>query len=52
MPQMAPTWWTLMYLTFISSVIIMCIILYFHSFNMPSTKQQSGPSKKSINWKW
>nr|QKY63776.1 ATP synthase F0 subunit 8 [Dipetalogaster maximus] len=52
MPQMAPTWWTVLYITFILSLCIMCIILYFHSFNTPNVTQKNKFPKKSINWKW
>nr|QKY63792.1 ATP synthase F0 subunit 8 [Triatoma barberi] len=52
MPQMAPTWWAILYLVFIMSLMIMCLILYFHSFNMPLIKSKDTNIKNKMNWKW
>nr|QKY63874.1 ATP synthase F0 subunit 8 [Triatoma protracta] len=51
MPQMAPTWWTILYFMFIMSLMIMYLMLYFHSFNLPMI-QSNKIYKSKINWKW
>nr|AZB51182.1 ATP synthase F0 subunit 8 [Triatoma rubrofasciata] len=52
MPQMAPIWWTTMYFTFISSFLIMFMMLYFYTNLEPMNKMKNSVSFKKTNWKW
>uniref|UniRef100_A0AAU6PCF3 ATP synthase complex subunit 8 n=1 Tax=Diplonychus sp. TaxID=2977879 RepID=A0AAU6PCF3_9HEMI len=52
MPQMAPLWWTTLFLMFLTAFMIMCTINYFIIKYEPSTHQTEKKIKNSINWKW
>nr|QKY63835.1 ATP synthase F0 subunit 8 [Meccus pallidipennis] len=52
MPQMAPAWWTTLYFVFIISFLIMCFLLYYHTYFMPQTTKSNEIPQSKINWKW
>nr|YP_010363567.1 ATP synthase F0 subunit 8 [Atkinsoniella xanthoabdomena]UNZ12668.1 ATP synthase F0 subunit 8 [Atkinsoniella xanthoabdomena] len=50
MPQMAPIWWTLLMMTFLSSFSLMMSLLYF---NLMSKSMKMKTNKiNQMNWKW
>nr|QKY63809.1 ATP synthase F0 subunit 8 [Triatoma dimidiata] len=52
MPQMAPAWWTTLYFVFILSFLIMCFLLYYHTYFMPHLNKKNSITQLKINWKW
>nr|YP_009919140.1 ATP synthase F0 subunit 8 [Triatoma huehuetenanguensis]QMP96784.1 ATP synthase F0 subunit 8 [Triatoma huehuetenanguensis] len=52
MPQMAPAWWTTLYFMFILSFLIMCFLLYYHTYFTPQTLKGDSMIQPKINWKW
>nr|UBQ33985.1 ATP synthase F0 subunit 8 [Cysteochila lineata] len=51
MPQMAPMWWSLMYLLSLTTVFLMVVMMFFNK-NQKSNTMKSKINIKSINWKW
>nr|YP_009485711.1 ATP synthase F0 subunit 8 [Rhynocoris incertis]AVZ00847.1 ATP synthase F0 subunit 8 [Rhynocoris incertis] len=52
MPQMAPIWWTTLFILFNTSFIIMMMSTYFQTENNPSMKKQITSKINKYNWKW
>nr|UPL65523.1 ATPase subunit 8 [Macropes robustus] len=51
MPQMAPLWWEILYLTFIILFLMMNTIMFF-SFNKKIKTSITSTNIKTLNWKW
>nr|WGT86848.1 ATP synthase F0 subunit 8 [Sclomina erinacea]WGT86861.1 ATP synthase F0 subunit 8 [Sclomina erinacea]WGT86874.1 ATP synthase F0 subunit 8 [Sclomina erinacea]WGT86887.1 ATP synthase F0 subunit 8 [Sclomina erinacea]WGT86900.1 ATP synthase F0 subunit 8 [Sclomina erinacea] len=52
MPQMAPIWWTMLFIMFNTTLIIMMTMMYFQVDTQPKTKKQFTSTIKYYNWKW
>nr|YP_010865769.1 ATP synthase F0 subunit 8 [Sclomina parva]WGT89721.1 ATP synthase F0 subunit 8 [Sclomina parva]WGT89734.1 ATP synthase F0 subunit 8 [Sclomina parva]WGT89747.1 ATP synthase F0 subunit 8 [Sclomina parva]WGT89760.1 ATP synthase F0 subunit 8 [Sclomina parva]WGT89773.1 ATP synthase F0 subunit 8 [Sclomina parva] len=52
MPQMAPIWWTMLFIMFNTTLIIMMMMMYFQVDTQPKTKKQFTSYIKYYNWKW
>nr|UPL65949.1 ATPase subunit 8 [Mystilus priamus] len=54
MPQMAPVWWTPMFVMFISIYIMFMIIIYFKKTPKEILNQQKNikNNKTNNNWMW
>nr|AGO28133.1 ATP synthase F0 subunit 8 [Sphedanolestes impressicollis] len=52
MPQMAPIWWTTLFIMFNMSFIIMMTLMYFQSEMKPIMKKQITKKTMNYNWKW
>nr|YP_008815286.1 ATP synthase F0 subunit 8 [Oncocephalus breviscutum]AGO28003.1 ATP synthase F0 subunit 8 [Oncocephalus breviscutum] len=51
MPQMAPIWWMLLFITFIMS-LMMIHTLMFYIFEKSPNQNEIKQTIKNINWKW
>nr|QPA36038.1 ATP synthase F0 subunit 8 [Camarochiloides weiweii] len=51
MPQMAPLWWSTLYLIIISTFIMIKMMMYFNT-NYKVYSKKSKKETKSINWMW
>nr|YP_009488369.1 ATP synthase F0 subunit 8 [Tingis cardui]AWD31628.1 ATP synthase F0 subunit 8 [Tingis cardui] len=51
MPQMAPMWWTMIYMSTVTMLLMMMIMMYFQKSNSMKTKSINF-LKKNKNWKW
>nr|YP_002791162.1 ATP synthase F0 subunit 8 [Dysdercus cingulatus]ABZ01998.1 ATP synthase F0 subunit 8 [Dysdercus cingulatus] len=51
MPQMAPLWWELLYMTTTMMLILTAIIIY-HSKNIELNSKIKSYKKMQKNWKW
>nr|YP_009040486.1 ATP synthase F0 subunit 8 [Peirates arcuatus]AHF21747.1 ATP synthase F0 subunit 8 [Peirates arcuatus] len=52
MPQMAPLWWSILFLTFFVSFLMMCIIMHFQNTQESAKTLKETPEIKMMNWKW
>nr|WGT89643.1 ATP synthase F0 subunit 8 [Sclomina pallens] len=52
MPQMAPIWWTMLFIMFNTTLIIMMMMMYFQVDTQPKTSKQFTSHIKYYNWKW
>nr|YP_009485607.1 ATP synthase F0 subunit 8 [Acanthaspis cincticrus]AVZ00743.1 ATP synthase F0 subunit 8 [Acanthaspis cincticrus] len=52
MPQMAPLWWTTLFLMFILSFIMIWTMMYFLYFSDPAEFSQEKKIETQMNWKW
>nr|YP_010596152.1 ATP synthase F0 subunit 8 [Catamiarus brevipennis]WAJ48484.1 ATP synthase F0 subunit 8 [Catamiarus brevipennis] len=52
MPQMAPLWWSMLFLTFLTSFIMMCIIMHFQNTQEPIKIMSKSMLTKTMHWKW
>nr|YP_010596113.1 ATP synthase F0 subunit 8 [Rhynocoris marginatus]WAJ48445.1 ATP synthase F0 subunit 8 [Rhynocoris marginatus] len=52
MPQMAPIWWTTLFIMFNMAFITMMVSIYFQIENLPTLKKQMTSESKKFNWKW
>nr|UPL65884.1 ATPase subunit 8 [Mecomma ambulans] len=54
MPQMAPIWWSMMFLIFILTYFMVMIMVYFSPKNKKNEKMSESINKttKLLNWKW
>nr|YP_009919192.1 ATP synthase F0 subunit 8 [Triatoma sanguisuga]QMP96836.1 ATP synthase F0 subunit 8 [Triatoma sanguisuga] len=52
MPQMAPAWWTVLYIMFILSFLIVCFLLYYHMYSTPVIALKNESTQPKVNWKW
>nr|YP_009526722.1 ATP synthase F0 subunit 8 [Ornebius bimaculatus]AXY63927.1 ATP synthase F0 subunit 8 [Ornebius bimaculatus] len=52
MPQMAPLWWTILYLYFLMSLIIISTFTFFIYNKYPHKTFYSKKNKFSTNWMW
>nr|YP_010705019.1 ATP synthase F0 subunit 8 [Sciocoris lateralis]WCQ78557.1 ATP synthase F0 subunit 8 [Sciocoris lateralis] len=53
MPQMAPLWWELLYITFTITLFIVAILVFYTNNNL--NKNTNNMMKKTIkqsNWSW
>nr|UBQ33998.1 ATP synthase F0 subunit 8 [Plerochila australis] len=51
MPQMAPMWWSFMYLILLMSIIMMMVMVFFTKSQKMGIKK-SKINIKEMNWKW
>nr|YP_009643496.1 ATP synthase F0 subunit 8 [Dindymus rubiginosus]APO08939.1 ATP synthase F0 subunit 8 [Dindymus rubiginosus] len=51
MPQMAPLWWEMIYMTITSMLILMSILIY-HNNMMNPTKTYKNKKYNFLTWKW
>nr|AXS65332.1 ATP synthase F0 subunit 8 [Curculionoidea sp. 9 KM-2017] len=51
MPQMAPLWWTSLYMFFLSTYFIMNTSVYFSFLYKPISKKNNFLKEKTY-WKW
>nr|QEH58957.1 ATPase subunit 8 [Metrocoris sp. XD-2019] len=51
MPQMAPMSWTMLFLMFISMVVLINMMMYFNK-NYLTKKELIKSKMKMMNWKW
>nr|YP_010865743.1 ATP synthase F0 subunit 8 [Sclomina guangxiensis]WGT89383.1 ATP synthase F0 subunit 8 [Sclomina guangxiensis]WGT89396.1 ATP synthase F0 subunit 8 [Sclomina guangxiensis]WGT89409.1 ATP synthase F0 subunit 8 [Sclomina guangxiensis]WGT89422.1 ATP synthase F0 subunit 8 [Sclomina guangxiensis]WGT89435.1 ATP synthase F0 subunit 8 [Sclomina guangxiensis] len=52
MPQMAPIWWTTLFIMFNTTLLMMMMIMYFQVDTQPKMKKQLTKNIKYYNWKW
>nr|AEH21216.1 ATP synthase F0 subunit 8 [Himacerus apterus] len=52
MPQMAPMWWSLLFIMFIMIMIMIIMINYFNLMYKIMFKPNSIHYKMNKNWKW
>nr|YP_009412490.1 ATPase subunit 8 [Triatoma infestans]ASK39791.1 ATPase subunit 8 [Triatoma infestans]QKY63763.1 ATP synthase F0 subunit 8 [Triatoma infestans]UOF70708.1 ATP synthase F0 subunit 8 [Triatoma infestans] len=52
MPQMAPSWWTILFFTFTLSFMIMMFLLYSQTYNLPQSIKANKITQPKVNWKW
>nr|YP_011031335.1 ATP synthase F0 subunit 8 [Epidaus famulus]WQT73257.1 ATP synthase F0 subunit 8 [Epidaus famulus] len=52
MPQMAPIWWTTLFILFNMSFLTMMIMMYFQINMQPTMKSSITSQIKQYNWKW
>nr|YP_009127043.1 ATP synthase F0 subunit 8 [Peirates lepturoides]AHH93173.1 ATP synthase F0 subunit 8 [Peirates lepturoides] len=52
MPQMAPLWWSALFLTFLMSFMMMCIIMHFQNTQEPLKMDSKTIKVSMMNWKW
>nr|UPL65871.1 ATPase subunit 8 [Thaumastocoris safordi] len=52
MPQMAPTWWTMLFMVFNATLIVLSIILYFQKKMILLKKEDLKKEDLKTNWKW
>nr|AHH93147.1 ATP synthase F0 subunit 8 [Peirates atromaculatus] len=52
MPQMAPLWWSILFLTFLTSFLMMCIIMHFQNTQEPIKSDNKMIKVNLMNWKW
>nr|YP_009485724.1 ATP synthase F0 subunit 8 [Scipinia horrida]AVZ00860.1 ATP synthase F0 subunit 8 [Scipinia horrida] len=52
MPQMAPLWWTTLFIMFNMSLLTMIMITYFQESPKPSMEKSLIKEIKNLNWKW
>nr|YP_009485737.1 ATP synthase F0 subunit 8 [Canthesancus helluo]AVZ00873.1 ATP synthase F0 subunit 8 [Canthesancus helluo] len=52
MPQMAPIWWTLLFIMFILSFTFIYKMIYYQFTTEPSTQSKNLFKTENINWKW
>nr|YP_009485646.1 ATP synthase F0 subunit 8 [Velinus nodipes]AVZ00782.1 ATP synthase F0 subunit 8 [Velinus nodipes] len=52
MPQMAPIWWTTLFILFNMSFLMMITIMYFQKTPEPIMDKKMIKSIKNLNWKW
>nr|UPL65198.1 ATPase subunit 8 [Valleriola javanica] len=52
MPQMAPMWWTTMFILFTMLFMMTNTIMYFQKqYSIPS-KEEKQNKMETMNWKW
>nr|QKY63913.1 ATP synthase F0 subunit 8 [Triatoma vitticeps] len=52
MPQMAPSWWTILFFMFTLSFLTMMFLLYSQTYNLPKIMSEHKITQPKINWKW
>nr|UPL65393.1 ATPase subunit 8 [Parathyginus sp.] len=52
MPQMAPLWWEMLYMLFITMMIMTNILLYWNKNKNLNNKNYMMNNPKYMNWKW
>nr|QZI85967.1 ATP synthase F0 subunit 8 [Rhynocoris fuscipes] len=52
MPQMAPIWWTTLFIMFNMSFIIMLVSTYFQEEIEPIMTKKITEKINKYNWKW
>nr|YP_010010496.1 ATP synthase F0 subunit 8 [Sycanus croceovittatus]QOH97844.1 ATP synthase F0 subunit 8 [Sycanus croceovittatus] len=52
MPQMAPIWWTTLFIMFNLSFLAMITITYFQEIPLPSMESKTIKQIKNLDWKW
>nr|AHN95689.1 ATP synthase F0 subunit 8 [Trigonotylus caelestialium] len=52
MPQMAPMWWTTLFMLFIITYIMNMILMYFYTEYFITKTSTKKISNKNITWKW
>nr|QDI94040.1 ATP synthase F0 subunit 8 [Tuxedo sp. ph57] len=52
MPQMSPMWWSLLFMLFVSTYMLMMMIMYTYNTYEISNHKMSSSINKNINWKW
>nr|QZI85954.1 ATP synthase F0 subunit 8 [Sycanus falleni] len=52
MPQMAPIWWTTLFIMFNVSFLAMIAITYFQEIPLPSMEMKITSKISNLNWKW
>nr|YP_009731645.1 ATP synthase F0 subunit 8 [Neoplerochila paliatseasi]QHR79419.1 ATP synthase F0 subunit 8 [Neoplerochila paliatseasi] len=51
MPQMAPMWWSLMYMFTLTTLYLMMIMVFFNK-NQKESMKSNKINFKNNNWKW
>nr|AZL35831.1 ATP synthase F0 subunit 8 [Cosmoscarta bispecularis]QHR79671.1 ATP synthase F0 subunit 8 [Cosmoscarta dorsimacula] len=51
MPQMAPMWWTMLFLMFNSMFLLSNMLMYF-IFNLNNKMKANKMLMNQMNWKW
>nr|AZL35884.1 ATP synthase F0 subunit 8 [Okiscarta uchidae] len=51
MPQMAPLWWTTLFLMFNLTFLLLNMMMYF-IFNLNNKMKIAKTMKNQMNWKW
>nr|YP_008963276.1 ATP synthase F0 subunit 8 [Apolygus lucorum]ADZ52278.1 ATP synthase F0 subunit 8 [Apolygus lucorum]ANT45815.1 ATP synthase F0 subunit 8 [Apolygus lucorum] len=52
MPQMAPIWWTMLFMTFIMAYMLYMIIMYFFITYKIEVNKNTVKKMKNMNWTW
>nr|AMW67791.1 ATP synthase F0 subunit 8 [Chasmoptera huttii] len=52
MPQMSPLSWWILFMFFISMLVMICVMNYFILINKPTQMEPLDFNKKIMNWKW
>nr|UPL65821.1 ATPase subunit 8 [Alloeorhynchus sp.] len=52
MPQMAPLWWTVLFIMFISAMLLTMMLTYFNWNPQPSSSLNIKHSPNQYSWKW
>nr|YP_010315882.1 ATP synthase F0 subunit 8 [Leptocorisa chinensis]UNA68528.1 ATP synthase F0 subunit 8 [Leptocorisa chinensis] len=52
MPQMTPIWWELMFIIFLTSLMLMIMIMYFNKVMKIKSLKKQYKTIKQNNWKW
>nr|AKP94523.1 ATP synthase F0 subunit 8 [Macracanthopsis nodipes] len=52
MPQMAPMWWTMLFISFNISFLMMMTIIYFQTDLGPKLSKKLTSKTNNLNWKW
>nr|YP_004734454.1 ATP synthase F0 subunit 8 [Agriosphodrus dohrni]ADF65634.1 ATP synthase F0 subunit 8 [Agriosphodrus dohrni] len=52
MPQMAPIWWTILFIMFNFSFLSMITVMYFQKEPIPLMGKEVTEKTKNLNWKW
>nr|QOL00793.1 ATP synthase F0 subunit 8 [Xenogryllus marmoratus] len=52
MPQMAPMWWEMLFLFFLSTFFLLTTLIYFSTMKKTPNKMKYNYIKKELNWSW
>nr|YP_002735021.1 ATP synthase F0 subunit 8 [Macroscytus gibbulus]ABZ02037.1 ATP synthase F0 subunit 8 [Macroscytus gibbulus] len=52
MPQMAPLWWEMLFIMFITVFIMMSVILYHNISPLQKESDATIQNTFNLNWKW
>nr|AVJ52266.1 ATP synthase F0 subunit 8 [Calliphara nobilis] len=52
MPQMAPLYWEILFIMFLTSMMVMMTIIFHMPWNKIKSNNINKKTIKQINWKW
>nr|QDI94079.1 ATP synthase F0 subunit 8 [Leucophoroptera quadrimaculata] len=53
MPQMSPMWWSTLFIMFITTYMLVMVLMYFFNmYKLKTYKKKLNKKHNNINWKW